>query len=96
MALGRASSGYKIPNGGRGFPAFSQKRPGGYTISLTAVTSDASCNHIIFDADSTFTYWNDVVNGVGFLSAVITSISIANQYLLAHYFVMSLIILSSH
>jgi hypothetical protein len=78
MLCGRASSGYKNPNGGRGFPAYAQKRPGGYTIAFAAVASMATSNHIIFGTNSTLTDRNYVVCCVGFLTAVIAGVVIAD------------------
>lgn len=80
MPCGRASSGYKNPNGGRGSPPLSQKRPGGYAVALAAVASMASRDAVIFRADSTLTDRHYVIYGGGFLTTVIASI-IHRQYL---------------
>ena len=78
MDFGRASSGYKNPDGGRGSPAYAQKRPGGYAIAFAAVASMAASDHIIFGTNSTLTDGYYVVCCVGFLTAVVAGVVIAD------------------
>jgi hypothetical protein len=74
--LGRAIFRENLPNGGRGFPN-AVKKGRGHTIALTAVTFNASCNHISRFICAAFRYWNKMVDCVGFLSAVMTGEVIA-------------------
>jgi hypothetical protein len=74
--LGRAIFRENLPNGGRGFGS-ALKKGRGHTIALTAVAFDTSSNHIGRFICATFTYRYQVIDCVGFLSAVMTSEIIA-------------------
>ena len=65
-----------LPNGGRGFPC-ALKKGGGHTIALTAVTFNASCNHIRSFICAAFANGYQVIHSIGFLSAVMASEVIA-------------------
>lgn len=76
MALSRALPGDKIPDGGRGFPG-ALKKPGGYSVALTAVAFVASGNHISSLICASLRYGDDVIHSIGFLTAVVTGVVIA-------------------
>ena len=78
MPLGRRFPGDKIPYGGRGFPRYAQKRPGGYTVAFATIASIASCDHIILDAHSALTYGDYVINCIRFLSTIEAGITISD------------------
>ena len=61
MALSRALPGDKIPDGGRGFWWCAQKTRG-HTIALTTIAFDASNAQVVFDVQSTFAQWDDVID----------------------------------
>ena len=65
-----------LPDGGRGFPC-ALKKGGGHTIALTAVTFDASCDHISGFICAALADGYQVIHSIGLLSAVMASEVIA-------------------
>ena len=74
--LGRAIFRENLPDGGRGFGC-ALKKGRGHTIALTAITFDTSSDHIRSFISSTFADGYQVIDCVGFLSAIMASEVIA-------------------
>ena len=73
---GRSIFRENLPNGGRGCRC-AHKKAGGHTISLTTIARITSCNHIGSFICAAFADRYNVIDGSGFLSAVMTSVVIA-------------------
>jgi hypothetical protein len=76
IMLGRAIFRENLADGGRGFPN-ALKKGRGHTIALTRVTFDASRNHIGRFICTAFADRDEMIDCVGFLSAIMTSEVIA-------------------